>query len=91
MPGGRTVPLSQFATFEYDQEYPMVWRRNRVPTLTVLADVVPGVLPDDVVAALAPKIDRVRREAARRLQDRDRRHRRGKREVTARRCSPSCR
>ena len=22
LPGGRTVPLSQFATFEYEQEYP---------------------------------------------------------------------
>jgi multidrug efflux pump subunit AcrB len=54
--GGRTVPLTQFASFEYDQEYPLVWRRNRVPTLTVLADVVPGALPDDVVARLAPKI-----------------------------------
>jgi multidrug efflux pump len=34
-----------------------VWRRNRVPTLTVLADVIPGVLPDEVVGALAPKIE----------------------------------
>ena len=34
----------------------MVWRRDRVPTLTVRADVNPGVLPDDVVSALAPKI-----------------------------------
>jgi multidrug efflux pump subunit AcrB len=56
IPGGRTVPMSQFASFEYDQEFPLVWRRNRVPTLTVLADVVPGVLPDDAVTALAPKI-----------------------------------
>jgi multidrug efflux pump subunit AcrB len=56
IPGGRTVPLTQFASFEYDQEYPLVWRRNRVPTLTVLADVVPGALPDDVVARLAPKV-----------------------------------
>ena len=56
MPGGRTVPLSQFATFEYGQEYPLVWRRDRVPTLTVRADVVPGVLPDEVVSALDAKI-----------------------------------
>jgi multidrug efflux pump subunit AcrB len=56
LPGGRTVPLSQFATFEYEQEYPLVWRRDRVPTLTVIADVVPGVLANDVVSALAPKI-----------------------------------
>ena len=56
LPGGRTVPLSQFATFEYEQEYPLVWRRDRVPTLTVHADLRPGVLPDTVVAALAPEI-----------------------------------
>ncbi len=55
--GGRTVPLGQFATFEYGEEYPLIWRRNRVPTLTIRADVAPGVLPDTVVAELAPKIE----------------------------------
>ncbi len=57
VPGGRTVPLSQFATFEYGQEYPLVWRRDRTPTLTVQADVTPGVLPETVVGALQPKIE----------------------------------
>jgi multidrug efflux pump subunit AcrB len=56
LPNGRTVPLAQLATFEHAQEYPLVWRRDRVPTLTVRADVNPGVLPDEVVAALAPRI-----------------------------------
>ena len=56
LPSGRTVPLSQFATFEYEQEYPLVWRRNRVPTLTVQADVVPGVLAEGVVDQLEPAI-----------------------------------
>jgi len=55
-PSGRMVPLKQFATFVEEQEFPMVWRRDRVPTLTVRADVIPGVLPDDVVTTLAPKI-----------------------------------
>jgi multidrug efflux pump subunit AcrB len=55
-PSGRMVPLKQFATFVEEQEFPLVWRRNRVPTLTVRADVIPGVLPDSVVEALAPKI-----------------------------------
>jgi multidrug efflux pump subunit AcrB len=54
--GGRTVALSQFATFEYEQEYPLVWRRDRVPTLTVRADVAPGVLPESVVTELKPAI-----------------------------------
>jgi multidrug efflux pump len=50
------VPLNQFATLAYDQEYPLVWRRDRVPTLTVQADVRPGTLPETVVAALAPSV-----------------------------------
>ena len=56
LPNGRTVPLSQFATFEYEQEYPLIWRRDRVPTLTVLADVLPGVLAEGVVETLEPKM-----------------------------------
>ncbi len=56
-PTGRMVPLRQFATFAEEQEFPLVWRRDRVPTLTVRADVEHGVLPDTVVGALAPKVD----------------------------------
>jgi len=55
-PSGRMVPLRQFATFAEEQEFPLVWRRDRVPTLTVRADVISGVLPDAVVGALAPKV-----------------------------------
>ena len=55
-PSGRMVPLSQFATVVEEQEFPLVWRRNRLPTLTVRADVDHSVLPDTVVGALAPKI-----------------------------------
>jgi multidrug efflux pump len=56
LPGGRTVPLSQFATFEYEQDYPLIWRRDRIPTLTVQADVTPGTLPETAVHALAPAV-----------------------------------
>jgi multidrug efflux pump subunit AcrB len=56
LPNGQTVPLSQFATFEYQQEYPLVWRRDRVPTLTVQADVAPRALPETVIDALAPSV-----------------------------------
>jgi multidrug efflux pump subunit AcrB len=55
-PTGRMVPLAQFATFSEEQEFPLVWRRDRVPTLTVRADVTPGVLPDDVVGALRDRV-----------------------------------
>ena len=53
---GRTVPLSQIAAFDFDQEYPLIWRRNRVPTLTVQAEVAPGGSPEAVVASLASAV-----------------------------------
>jgi multidrug efflux pump len=56
---GNVVPLRQIASFEYSQEYPIVWRRDRVPTLTVQADVVPGLLPATAVKAVQPSIDRL--------------------------------
>lgn len=59
LPTGRTVPLSQFATFDFAQEYPLLWRRNRVPTLTVQAKVIPGGLPETAVSQLAPAIEKL--------------------------------
>ncbi|HTW71778.1 MAG TPA: efflux RND transporter permease subunit [Acetobacteraceae bacterium] len=56
---GQVVPLRQIATFEYKQEYPIVWRRNRVPTLTVQADTAPGVLPATVTQQVQPAIDQI--------------------------------
>jgi multidrug efflux pump len=57
LPNGRTVALSQFATFVAEQEQPIVWRRDRIPTLTVQSDVASDALPDTVVRELAPKIE----------------------------------
>ena len=71
LPSGRTVPLSQFATFTYEQDYPLIWRRDRVPTLTVQADVTPGTLPETVVTALAPGIEAMSERPAAIVQDRD--------------------
>src|SRR5205085_2801706 len=39
--------------------YPIGWRRDRVPTLTVQADVVPGVLPAAAVKEVQPSIDKL--------------------------------
>jgi len=44
---GRTVPLGQLATFEFGQEHPLIWRRQRIPTLTVQADAAPGMTPEE--------------------------------------------
>lgn len=61
LPGGRSVPLSQFVTFSYGLDAPLIWRRDRVPNLTVAADVAPGTLPETVVNALQPSIDALRK------------------------------
>lgn len=50
---GRTIPLNQIATFDFGQDLPLIWRRDRVPTLTVQADTAPGLLPETVVDGLA--------------------------------------
>ncbi len=78
VPGGRTVPLSQFVTFSYEQDFPLIWRRDRVPTLTVQADVVPGTLPEIRGPGGGPRPRGHARELAALLSDRGRRHRRGK-------------
>jgi multidrug efflux pump subunit AcrB len=54
---GRTVPLSQFVTFDYTIEPPIIWRRNLLPTVTVQADVIDGVQAKTVNAALARPFD----------------------------------
>ena len=61
LPNGRTVPLSQFATFDYTQDYPAVWRRDRVPTLTVQAELRPGILPEAIASALSPAIGELKK------------------------------
>ncbi|UPK25360.1 efflux RND transporter permease subunit [Bradyrhizobium sp. 195] len=60
-PGGRTVLLGQFASFGYHQENPLIWRRDRIPTLTVRADIGGGTLPDTMVEALSPAIGKLRK------------------------------
>jgi multidrug efflux pump subunit AcrB len=50
--GGRMVPLSQIATLSYALEPPLIWRRQRLPTVTVQADVVPGIEATTVVLQL---------------------------------------
>jgi multidrug efflux pump subunit AcrB len=56
LPDGNTVPLMQVASIGFGQEYPLIWRRNRQPTLTVQAEVVGSVQPATVVQQLAPRI-----------------------------------
>ncbi len=54
---GGTVPLAAIATFRYEQDQPVVWRRDRMPTITVKAAVTSDAQPATIVEELKPKID----------------------------------
>ena len=56
LPDGGVAPLSQIATFDFRLERPLVWRRDRMPTLTVQADPATDMTPEAAVAALAPAV-----------------------------------
>ena len=55
-PGGRAVPLEQMAKLSYALEPPLIWRRQRLPTVTVQADTAPGVEAATVVKALGAEL-----------------------------------
>ncbi|QNM97140.1 efflux RND transporter permease subunit [Chitinimonas koreensis] len=59
LPGGRFVPVSQIAHLKLESEESIIWRRNRMPTISVRAD-VEGAQAPDVTMALWPKIQEVR-------------------------------
>ena len=56
VPGGRSVPLEQVAKLSYGIEPPLVWRRHRLPTITVQADTAPGLEAATVVKVLSSEI-----------------------------------
>jgi multidrug efflux pump subunit AcrB len=53
---GKAVPLSAVARFSYELEQPVIWRRDRVPTITVKAAIVDATQPATVVQQLAPAV-----------------------------------
>jgi multidrug efflux pump subunit AcrB len=53
---GQTIPLSQVASVQYALEPPVIWRRNLLPTVTVQADVLPGIEAKTVNKQLAPAL-----------------------------------
>ena len=58
---GRSVALSQIATLEYGFEEGVIWHRNRLPTVTVRADIYGRDLPATVVAQIEPTLAEIRR------------------------------
>ena len=57
---GSNVPLSQIATLEYGFEEGIIWHRNRLPTVTVRADVYGDATPPSVTAQIEPTLDPIR-------------------------------
>lgn len=57
---GRAVPLSQIATLEYGFEDGIIWHRNRLPTVTVRADIYGEVTPPSVTAEILPRLEDLR-------------------------------
>ena len=58
--GGQPVPLSQVARLEYAFEDGIIWHRDRLPTVTVRADVRGDAMPASVVAGILPTLEDIR-------------------------------
>jgi len=54
--GGVSVPLAAVATLRYEIEQPTIWRRSRLPTITLKAGILDEVQPNTVVEQLQPAI-----------------------------------
>ncbi len=58
---GKAVPLTQIANVKYEFEEGVIWRRDRLPTITVRADIgVDGVQPATIISQLTPDLDKLR-------------------------------
>jgi multidrug efflux pump subunit AcrB len=57
-PGGTSIPLLAFASVRYELEQPLVWRRDRKPTITIKTAVVGDIQPTDLVTLLKPDIEK---------------------------------
>ena len=62
LPNGQSVPLTELASIDYAQDLPLIWRRDRLPTLTVQAETRDGVLAATAVAHLSEKVSEFKRQ-----------------------------
>jgi multidrug efflux pump len=53
---GQSVPLGAIATLRYEIEQPTIWRRSRLPTITLKAGVLDSAQPKTIVDQLAPRV-----------------------------------
>jgi multidrug efflux pump subunit AcrB len=54
--GGQSVPLGALADLRYEMEQPTIWRRSRLPTVTLKSSVVDNTQAQTVVDQLAPNV-----------------------------------
>ena len=59
---GKSVPLSQLATLAHVFEPGLIWRRDRLPTITVRANLYGHTQPATVVSQLQPAIDEIQQQ-----------------------------
>ncbi|OAB50971.1 efflux RND transporter permease subunit [Pseudomonas thivervalensis] len=59
---GKSVALSQIATLEYGFEEGVIWHRNRLPSVTVRADIYGKEQPATLVQQIFPTLDPIRAE-----------------------------
>lgn len=57
---GKFVPLEQIAKITYEAENGLIWRRDLKPTITVQANVVPGVTGNDVAKKVYDSLEDMR-------------------------------
>ena len=57
---GGTVPLAQIANIQYKFEDGLIWHRNRLPTITVRADIRTNLQPATVIGELKESIQKIR-------------------------------
>ena len=58
---GKSIPLAAVANFHYELEQPLVWRRDRVPTVTVRAGIIGPTQPATIVQQLSGRVDEFKR------------------------------
>lgn len=59
-PAGKKVPLARIASPVWGVEDPVMWRRQRLPFISVQTDVAPGIHAQALSQTLRPRIDALR-------------------------------
>jgi multidrug efflux pump subunit AcrB len=62
IPGEGAVPLAEIASLSYTLDDGYIWRRNRLPTITVQADTAEGLEAPTVYQRLASQMDEIRQD-----------------------------